>query len=71
MPVQASTRTLSPVHAPGRLLRRIGGLMALHRSRRALARLDERMLRDIGLTRAEAEAELARPVWNAPLHWRD
>ncbi len=42
----------------------------LHRSRRSLTRLDDRLLQDIGLTRAEAEAEAARPLWDAPAHWR-
>jgi uncharacterized protein YjiS (DUF1127 family) len=31
--------------------------------RRALAWLDERMLRDVGLTRADVEAEYAKPFW--------
>jgi uncharacterized protein YjiS (DUF1127 family) len=32
-------------------------------SRRELARLDERMLRDIGLTRVEAHHEINKPFW--------
>jgi len=31
--------------------------------RRALARLDDRLLRDIGLTRADADAEAGKPFW--------
>jgi uncharacterized protein YjiS (DUF1127 family) len=31
--------------------------------RRALAELDDDRLRDIGLTRAEAQVEAARPFW--------
>lgn len=31
--------------------------------RRALARLDDYMLRDIGLTRADVAAEHAKPFW--------
>ncbi len=42
---------------------------ALHRQRAALRRLDARALDDIGLTRAEAEAEANRPLWDAPAHW--
>jgi len=34
------------------------------RSRDTLARMDDRMLADIGLTRAEAESEAARPFWS-------
>jgi len=49
---------------------RIGQAIALRRSRRALAQLDDRLLRDIGLSRSEAEAELARSPWDAPPHWR-
>ncbi|MDP4033427.1 MAG: DUF1127 domain-containing protein [Pseudorhodobacter sp.] len=33
--------------------------------RRALARLDARLLRDIGLSQAEAASEVAKPFWRA------
>jgi uncharacterized protein YjiS (DUF1127 family) len=33
------------------------------RERQALARFDERMLKDIGLTRADAEFLINRPFW--------
>jgi uncharacterized protein YjiS (DUF1127 family) len=52
------------------LLKRLVRASALARSRRPLARLDDHLLRDIGLTRAEAEAEALRPAWDAPRHWR-
>jgi uncharacterized protein YjiS (DUF1127 family) len=35
------------------------------RQRRALAELDDWLLRDIGLTRAQAEHEAAKPFWCA------
>jgi uncharacterized protein YjiS (DUF1127 family) len=57
-------RTL--VHVPARLL----AAAALQRSRQGLRRLDDHLLKDIGLTRAEAAAEADRSVWDAPLHWR-
>jgi uncharacterized protein YjiS (DUF1127 family) len=47
-----------------------GGRAALREWRRRkngrleLARLDERMLRDIGLTRAEADHEINKPFWS-------
>lgn len=34
------------------------------RQRHALLRLDDRLLRDVGLTRAEVEAEAGRPFWH-------
>ena len=37
----------------------------LARQRRALLTLDDRMLKDIGVTRAEAEREAGRPFWRA------
>jgi len=42
----------------------------LYRQRRALEALDDHLLRDLGLTREEALREAARPVWDAPVHWR-
>jgi uncharacterized protein YjiS (DUF1127 family) len=42
----------------------------LRRSRAALRRLDPHLLRDIGLSETEAEAEARRPVWDAAPHWR-
>lgn len=36
-----------------------------HRSRVKLASLDDRMLRDIGITRTEALQEAGKPFWRA------
>lgn len=49
------------------------GLLAwldLRRQRRALARLEPQHLDDIGLSPDQARAEAARPIWDAPPHWR-
>ena len=46
-------------------------LIALARSRRALASLSTDQLRDVGIDVAEARTEAARPVWDAPAAWRD
>lgn len=35
------------------------------RSRRMLARLDDRMLRDVGISQREARIEAAKPFWQA------
>ena len=43
---------------------------AVMRQRRALNRLDAAALKDLGLTRADVEAELKRPVWDVPTNWR-
>lgn len=53
-------------------IRPTSGLLALlsgARQRRHLARLDDHLLRDIGLSRAEASAEASRMIWDAPAHW--
>lgn len=34
-----------------------------HRTRKALAQLDNRLLDDIGITRADAQLETQRPFW--------
>ena len=38
----------------------------LAQQRRRLLSLDDRMLKDIGITRADAAREGARPFWDAP-----
>jgi uncharacterized protein YjiS (DUF1127 family) len=53
-----------------RLPARAFALTSLARSRRSLGRLDDHLLQDIGLTRAEAMAEAERAIWNAPRHWK-
>jgi len=49
---------------------RLLSLLDLRRQRAHLARLDNHALRDIGLTRADAADEAARPVWDVPHNWR-
>lgn len=44
-------------------------LLDLARQRRALARLDDARLDDLGLTRQEALREARRPLWHRPAHW--
>ncbi|MCX7288603.1 MAG: DUF1127 domain-containing protein [Rhodobacterales bacterium] len=55
---------------PKRLASRFQHLAGLRRTRLGLARLDDHLLADIGLTRDQAETEASRSVWDAPLHWR-
>jgi uncharacterized protein YjiS (DUF1127 family) len=60
-----------PAPTPRRsLITRLRHLYGIWRQRRALARLSNAQLQDIGVTRAQADAEAARPFWDAPPHWR-
>jgi len=38
----------------------------VHLQRRRLARLNDRQLHDIGITRADAQHEASRPFWDFP-----
>lgn len=58
---------LSPRPSLGK---RIMTMLALRRSRLDLAHLSDDQLRDIGLTRDQVAAEIARPVWDVPANWR-
>ncbi len=49
----------------GRVIAYILAAAERQRTRRDLASLDERMLKDIGLSRYEVEMELRRPWWHA------
>jgi uncharacterized protein YjiS (DUF1127 family) len=57
---------VSPLQLSG-ILNGVGAVLREWRwrekGRLELARLDERMLRDIGLTRAEADNEIKKPFW--------
>ena len=44
-------------------------MISLNRQRKALQNLDEHMLRDIGISRQEAEIESKKHFWDAPQHW--
>ncbi len=45
-------------------------LISLWKSRRALTKMDEYMLRDIGLTPEKASVESKRGFWDVPCNWR-
>lgn len=48
-----------------RLLRYVLTGIQRHRQRRALGQLDERLLRDIGITPRQARQEADKPFWRA------
>ncbi|WP_126976066.1 DUF1127 domain-containing protein [Frigidibacter oleivorans] len=52
------------------LLPALARMRAARRQRRHLLMLDPHLLADIGLDRASAEREAARPAWDVPRHWR-
>ncbi len=62
--------TLSPRPLP-RLepLRFLLRIMLMKGSRRRLLDLDDHLLRDVGITQAEARHEAERTCWNVPAHW--
>lgn len=51
-------------------LERLLTIFDMRRTRIDLSRLSDAQLDDIGLTRAQVEAELARPAWDIPTGWR-
>ena len=72
------THAAHPMHrtirAKGSVLGRFVQAYAAWQQRKQLATLDDAALTDIGITRAQAQAEAARPlwtapVWNAPAQW--
>ncbi len=53
------------IEAAARALRTLLIWQERGRQRHALAQLDARMLKDVGLSRAEVELELRKPFWHA------
>lgn len=52
-------------------LQRLPALFAARRERRRLADMPDHLLRDIGLTREQANAEASRRLWDVPANWRN
>ena len=51
------------------LLARLRQMRIVRRQRLDLRNMSDRQLRDIGLTRDEAEAEAGRPLWDLSATW--
>ncbi len=68
------TSTLTVAHVQSRgtladLAKRLRLAMTARRQRAQLAKLDDAMLADIGVSPREAAAESARPAWDVPSTW--
>ena len=65
-------RTFTAIRLPRRPrpLAALAAMLEARRTRKALDRLEPHLLRDIGLVDHEAQAEAARPFWDAPAHWK-
>ena len=62
----APTAACTDAAAPASLLGRISKALTVRRERRALMALDDRMLADVGLSRADAYREAHRPFLDVP-----
>jgi uncharacterized protein YjiS (DUF1127 family) len=49
---------------------RVNAALAIWRQRRALVEMPEHLRRDVGLSEAQIQRELRRPVWDVPQFWR-
>ena len=58
------SRPRTPARTWRKLANRILMMLDVWRTRRMLATLDARMLKDIGVSRAQARAEAERPLWD-------
>jgi len=65
-----STAPCTPTLSRFSVLATITRLHGIRRQRQTLKALDSAMLRDIGVSRAQADAEANRPIWDAPANWR-
>lgn len=59
----ALSRSATAARQSPNLLRRLGEWRELARSRHLLQQLDDRMLRDVGLSHADVARECAKPFW--------
>ncbi len=48
----------------------IKNAIAVKKQRNSLYQMSDRMLDDLGITRAEADREARRSIWDAPGYWR-
>jgi uncharacterized protein YjiS (DUF1127 family) len=66
MPHSSAPCTTLPARRPRGFLPRLRLALGVAAQRHRLSRLDDALLADIGLTRAQAEAEARRGLWDLP-----
>lgn len=66
VPARPATPAVATSGVALRILERLLLWVTMARSRRDLAALDERALHDIGIDRATAMEEAAKPFWRSP-----
>lgn len=67
--MQTINTAISPVKAKQTAFG-IFAYLELYKQRRALARMDDSQLKDLGLSRNEAMEEAKRSIWDAPANWK-
>lgn len=73
MPDLLSSRTniaASRLHGPIGIMKYLSRLIAVRNHRRLLKDMPDEVLNDIGVTRDQARAEAARPIWDVPASWK-
>ena len=70
-PAAPETQRHQPRKVKYGILGRLMMFIEVTRERRELAHMDDKLLRDIGLTRDEARHEVDRPFWDVPKGWRN
>jgi uncharacterized protein YjiS (DUF1127 family) len=62
---------IAPVHAAPSLFKRVSAslqqVLITHRTQNVLVQMDDRLLADVGLSRAQAGYPVNRPIWDAGL----
>ncbi len=58
------SRPRTPLRAWHNAVRYLAMMMQARRTRRILATMDPRLLKDIGVSRADAQTEVARAAWD-------
>ncbi|MEM9969306.1 MAG: DUF1127 domain-containing protein [Pseudomonadota bacterium] len=66
----SQNRTALGQWSVARALTSLEQIIAVSRSRRALAALDPAQLADVGISQPDAQTEAALPFWDVPSNWR-